>query len=824
MKFYKEIFRLIKRTCVAAFVCFLCMLFHFELRAENSSHGAEKKSTHSPSKATSAKPKKVRVSKETKGGDAKTHKDHDEVKHPKPIVGDKDLFGESGIPEDEVIQAVLVLDNSRSMLKTDPQRIRDQGAKLFLQFLEPGDYFSIVQFAEDAKVVVPFTQLSKATGEDISDSLKSIVNDGNFTDFLSGVELAQSLFEESKEIKAKNKAIIVISDGQNDPNPTKRTKEFVSEDILENRIPSLKKKGIRVYTLAMSELSDQKFLASMSKAAGGLSWYADSMNEVHRVFSDLFLALKKPQVLELTKEGFEIDSSSQEATFIINRNHENDSIRVIDPADHEYVNSDFPSNWKWFRGELFDIITVPTPLPGRWILKSSDKAQAAQPISGYAKLITKLNLEYSWPQGVLDVGTTAILKARLTGDPAILEDKQIKDLIFYSYKIINIKTGTVYAQGKLLDTGTLGDDLASDNIYSTSVTFNEDGEYKLFVSCTGPTFSRQAHVPVVVSRGLISLEKIPENTFSHAPAHILLGLHGKAKELKNRKLGVISEVLGEEAAKPYSVKVPHSENLDVVSFEMPLTMFRPGDNKMYAVVSGLDSHGEEVRAKSEEVHITIPVHGVSHEGAHGAKEDADIPHDILVDNNDPQGEHHEGSTAEVAHEDTKWYFGFIGPIVNLLFGFFLARVFIKKSKKEKGVSIVLRPEYQIEPSLQERLDKVILTSSKKRKRALKPEEIEAFAVLPELKLALSEAASAATVTEDKVESDDSIDVDATSLVDNQSGDFQGEIDASGESSVDEGVDSGTEVEDPDKTVEMDARDPSPESEADEEQSSEGGTE
>ena len=736
---------LITKSFSCGLVLLLCSsLYPAISNSESSSHDSKKKdSSHkeSSTKEHGSKSRKIRASKTDKSkGLASTSAAHDD-KHPKALSGDRDLVGESGVPDDEVIQAVLVLDNSRSMLKTDPTRIRDQGAKLFLQFLEQSDYFSIVQFAEDSKVVVPFTKISQTKGEEISESLKSIVNDGNFTDFLSGIEIAQSLFEENPEIKAKNKAIILISDGQNDPNPAKHTKELVSSQILEKKIPLMKKKGIRIYTLAMSEFSDQKFLAEISKSSGGLSWYADSMNEVHRVFSDLFLALKKPQVIELTKDGFEIDSSSNEATFIINRKSENESIRVIDPTDQEFLNSDFPSTWKWFRAELFDIITVPNPLAGRWIVKSSDNTNDSQPVNGYAKLVTKLNLEYSWPQGVLDVGSTAILKVRLVGDPAIVEDQQIKDLIFYSYKIVNVKTGAVYSQGKLNDAGEQGDDKSLDNIYSTSISFNEDGEYKLFVSCIGPTFSRQSHIPVVISRGLISLEKVPENTFSHRPEHLLVKLHGEAKSLKNRKLNIVAQVLGEENSKPYGVKVSELVGAKE-SLEIELDSFKNGENKIYAIVSGLDSHGEEVKAKSEEIVVNVKAEKSGHGDEHGqqhehGEEVSTSQDDLNLDHLDPQGEasEHEGESIE---EESTWFYGIVGPVLNLIFGFLLARFFIKKSKQEKGVSIQLRPAYSVESSLQERLSKIVECSSKTRKRSLKPEEIEVFSALPELSQILSQ--------------------------------------------------------------------------------------
>lgn len=145
-------------------------------------------------------------------------------------------------------------------------------------------------------------------------------------------------------------------------------------------------------------------------------------------------------------------------------------------------------------------------------------------ISGFAKLLTNLNLEYDWPEGTLDIGNTAILKVRLTGDPAVLNDPQLKDLIFYSYKIINLKSGNIYLQGKLSDSGENGDETLGDGILGTSITLNEEGDFKLFVSAIGPTFSRQVHIPVSVTRGMISLEHVPANEFNHIADRYLVRL------------------------------------------------------------------------------------------------------------------------------------------------------------------------------------------------------------------------------------------------------------------------------------------------------------
>ena len=637
----------------------------------------------------------------------------EEVKPTKPTLSTLDSYVSSA---DESIQVALVLDNSRSMNKTDPNRLRDQGAKLFLQFLEPSDYFSVVQFGEDAKIVAPFNQLGKTSSEDISEAFKSINNDGNFTDFLNGLEAAEGLFEEISTVKALNKAIVIVTDGQNDPNPIKHTPEHVRDEILKSKLPSLKRKGIRVFTLAISDLADRKFLSEIAKDGNGLSWYAEGMNDVHKVFSDLYLTLKKPQALELTKDGFEIENTTTEATFFVNRKLEKDSILVVDPSGKEFSNTEFPTNWKWFRGAFFDLITIPKPLAGRWTLSGNDKD-----LTGYAKLITNLNLEHDWPEGTLDIGNTLVLKVRLTGDTEVLNDPQIKDLIFYSYKFINNKTGAIYLQGKLNDNSESGDEHAGDKIYSASITLNDEGSFKLYISAIGPTFVRQVHLPVSITRGLISLEHIPENTFSHAPEKYLVKLHGDSLRFKNRKISLIA-ALGDNPDTAYGVKIDQGNDTES-EFEVDLNRLKEGTNKVIAVVSGVDTHGKEQKAKSEELIIEVKAHVVDDTHAEEIVQDSNIPEIPDV----PEEGH-----VEVKEKSKIDYFGAIGPFLTLLIGMFLARHFIKRSKQEKGVSIVIRPEYKVENSLAQQVERLVSKASKSRKRALRQEEIEIFSELPEL--------------------------------------------------------------------------------------------
>lgn len=176
-------------------------------------------------------------------------------------------------------------------------------------------------------------------------------------------------------------------------------------------------------------------------------------------------------------------------------------------------------------------------------------------ISGFAKLLTNLNLEYDWPEGTLDIGNTAVLKVRLTGDPVVLNDPQLKNLIFYSYKIINLKSGNVYLQGKLSDSGENGDAAAGDGIFGTSITLNEEGDFKMFVSAIGPTFFTSSSYSCKRFKGAYLIENICHQTdLLILLIGMSLRLHGGALQLKNRRLSVIAEIVNTPGSE-YSIKL-----------------------------------------------------------------------------------------------------------------------------------------------------------------------------------------------------------------------------------------------------------------------------
>src|SRR5690606_24431956 len=138
----------------------------------------------------------------------------------------------------------------------------------------------------------------------------------------------------------------------------------------------------------------------------------------------------------------------------------------------------------------------------------------------------------------------------------------------------NTKTGGVYVQGRLSDPG--------DGSFSSNISLNEEGTFKVFVTVVAPTFTRQAHIPFEVSRGLASLVHIPANEFTGEPDRYQVVLHGAAQKFRNLSVGLLSKIEGSEAG-PKAITL---NSVDSIVYPVPLDRLSPGENIVLGVVAG----------------------------------------------------------------------------------------------------------------------------------------------------------------------------------------------------------------------------------------------
>lgn len=663
---------------VVASLLMLLLLPVLSAHAEDS----KKESKHSASESSSAKKK----SKKKKGSGIE-EADAEKVVGADPSMSEKQFAQEAA--NASRVDAVIVLDSSRSMQRTDPKRLRDQGAKLFIRFLSQGDRVAVVQFDREAKAILPMTEVTPQSIAKIDQAIESVPVEGGFTDVDAGIESAIEILGHDGRLDA-TKTIVLLSDGKMDPHPSRGTPEQVAKALKETTLPQLSEKHLKLYTVAFSDESDKAELASYAEIGGGQSWFAPDANTIHRKFSELFLTLKQPQVVPLEGDGFEIDSV-QEATFYVTRKEGNESVVLVDPKGQRMSSESIPVGVKWFRGEQFDVITISKPLPGRWTIQGMEK------VEGFATLLTDIKLQVPEMAASYKLGDTVAIYARLANDKETIQQPGLEDITFFTYKVVNAESGELAGSGTLNDKGERGDTKAGDGIYSGTMKVEKGGDFQVLVAVTSPTFTRQQRRSFSVSTGLVTLRAVAADQFLGGQEHLEVALTRPVAEYKSLKVKLAFRHPGDEKWLAVAL-VPKKENPQL--FDVPLEKIKSGEYEFEARMTAVDAKKRDVNGSSETVKFTIP----AREGETGGSEAE--TEDLAEDTGAP----HEGvSIVEIA----------VGTVLLLVSGALVAGTLVL-GKRKVGSSkseVVERKPYVMPDDLKQRIQEVRERSSEAKRRA-----------------------------------------------------------------------------------------------------------
>jgi hypothetical protein len=161
---------------------------------------------------------------------------------------------------------LLVLDNSGSMRKNDPNRLAPSAVAQFIE-RQPGDTrVGIVMFADEPELVVPLTDVEsgRATLTGAMDRLNYV---GRWTQTAGAVERA--LYElHANGRPGAQRAIVLMTDGIIDTGDAKHDAGLY--DWLRNSLaPQAAHEGVQIYGLAFTERADYQLLQSLAVATNG---------------------------------------------------------------------------------------------------------------------------------------------------------------------------------------------------------------------------------------------------------------------------------------------------------------------------------------------------------------------------------------------------------------------------------------------------------------------------------------------------------------------------------------------------------------------------
>jgi len=588
---------------------------------------------------------------------------------------------------------VLLFDASGSMLATDPDKLRHQGVRLLVSFLGEGDRLGIVRFAEGAKIVQELEPFVPVSADVIVERIRSIPTEGVFTDITQGVQASAEMLIKNQRPEAE-RVVVLLSDGKYEPDPSGGPALARTLKLVQETLPEVKAKEIRVFTVALSEQADRPLLGEIAAATDGLTWYAQTAEELHKTFSELFLALKRPQVVPQKGRGFSIDDDVDEATFYIN--HPPGAVlSLISPKSEVITQEKHPEYVTWFAGQNFDVITVKEPDLGEWGVAGSVAED------GFATVLTALKLLTDWPL-IVRVGDEPLVQARLYEESKPVALPEMSGVVKFGFQIVATdKVSKPLVQEALNDDGSRGDVVALDGIFSSRTGSLEAGAYKLTVVAKGPTFQRSQQIPFTVRPRLVTLTaKDPGGVFKEEPASHQESSAGVPNDTHKDATHAAPETHyagGEDtvftatvsreafALKSFAVSlVAMSEDRAVR--ELPLKRLSPtsreyvatasalaknGRYKVKAIFKGSSSKGDAVEAESPAITFvlasTTTPPAESEESEHHAR--------------------HDGDEAKVAGDDSAF------PLIPLLVvsamnavGFVVAARIFKRRQKKTSVS------------------------------------------------------------------------------------------------------------------------------------------
>ncbi|MEZ0607730.1 VWA domain-containing protein [Fibrella sp. WM1] len=173
--------------------------------------------------------------------------------------------------------AMLLLDQSGSILTTDPQDLRIEASKIFLDYLGANDQVALASFTEDYDDYVVLHQGFSRNRPAMKKTLDSLAKtEGGGTPLYYSSVLVSDYT--AQYAPTTNKAVILFTDGQNDTYTT---------TSLTEAITNAKARQTPLFTVGLSRNVNVTVLSQMANETGGAFFYAKDAEQLVTSFGTL---------------------------------------------------------------------------------------------------------------------------------------------------------------------------------------------------------------------------------------------------------------------------------------------------------------------------------------------------------------------------------------------------------------------------------------------------------------------------------------------------------------------------------------------------------
>ncbi|MGH4122407.1 MAG: vWA domain-containing protein [Clostridium sp.] len=391
------------------------------------------------------------------------------------------------------LDVIFVLDASGSMKTSDPQEIRTEAIKMFLDMCgTSGNKVGLVAYSDNIIRLHNLAQMNSAADKDSVKRMTTGIPFGQKTDTGMGIKEAVKLMESGHDDTHKP-IIILLSDGKNDP---QRSMNESLKD-LNDATNTAKSKGYPIYTIGLNYdgTVDKAQLESLSSKTKGKTYITNKAEELTQILTDIYADNSKINIQNggsiIANGGFQDvklnipNDNVLEANVSILSNKPV-SVKLVNPKG---VEAPIPSKDIIFTSSSkYSMLKIVKPVQGDWIIKvkgiSGDKINISYIFNYDIELKAKFN------PVAPKTGEVMNIEAYFLGNGQVIDDNELYKDMKAKIVVKNLKSGDI-KEFPLQN---------SDHLFSGKYTLQDNNKYEVKARVDGKSFYRETS-PITIGGG-----------------------------------------------------------------------------------------------------------------------------------------------------------------------------------------------------------------------------------------------------------------------------------------------------------------------------------
>jgi uncharacterized protein (TIGR03503 family) len=406
------------------------------------------------------------------------------------------------------------------MKKNDPNNLRIPALQLVTNLLPKGSDAGVWAFGRYVNMLVPLKTVDASWQLTATKTAKKINSKGLYTNIGSVLEKAS--YGWSKPTSKEKRSFILLTDGMVDISKDAAVNAKERSRILNKILPKLKKAGVAIHTIALSQNADHELLKQLSTQTDG--WYqaVNDAVELQKVFLKIFEQAASRDNLPISGNQFSVDASIDEMTVLVFRQDATSSAKLIAPNGEILSKDASTSKVRWFSTDGYDLITLQKPETGQW------KIDAQVDPDNRVMVVSKLGLSIAQLPNNLLAGEAINYELQLLEEGSVISNPDFLKLV--DTKLEQYKGGQKSKLAMFFDS-------ASNTFKQNFYTSNFEGELKLRLHVSSPTFERvRSHAINIYGSPLVSQVEISEDNLS--PHKIILSVRDDIVRPESLKINV----------------------------------------------------------------------------------------------------------------------------------------------------------------------------------------------------------------------------------------------------------------------------------------------